>query len=279
MIQAMDICVTYIGTATVLLEIDGLRILTDPAFDPPGSKYWVRGFRTVYSTKVIGPAIAMEDLGEIDAVLLSHEHHFDNLDTLGRIVASRAKQVITTRSGSAHFRSNGVGLRPWQATRLITPGGKQLEVIATPARHGPLWMTPLLGDNIGFVIRALGKLEGGLYISGDTVLYGGLNAIRDRLRPDTGFLHIGAGRFRTTGKIRYSMDATEALRAAQRLGLRRFYPIHYDGWTHFSESQEDARRIFASLAGSERICWLEPGQRTQIERASQDEGTRRLRAI
>jgi glyoxylase-like metal-dependent hydrolase (beta-lactamase superfamily II) len=60
--------VTYVGAATLLLEIGGLRLLTDPALDPAGSEY-----------AVVDPALAAAELGHIDAVLLSHDEHFDNL--------------------------------------------------------------------------------------------------------------------------------------------------------------------------------------------------------
>ena len=68
-------------SSSVLLELDGLRLLTDP----PGS-YEARG---VVLTKHAGPAIALSEIGEIDAVLLSHDQHFDNLDHAGRTLLQR----------------------------------------------------------------------------------------------------------------------------------------------------------------------------------------------
>ena len=69
----MGIRLTHIGGPTVLIEVEGWRLLTDPTFDPAGGKYsfgWGTG-----STKLAGPAIAAAELGSIDAVLLSHDHH------------------------------------------------------------------------------------------------------------------------------------------------------------------------------------------------------------
>ena len=74
----MEVHLTHIGGPTVLIEVGGWRLLTDPTFDPPGRSYrfgWGTGSR-----KLTGPAIAASDLGPIDAVLLSHDHHDDNLD-------------------------------------------------------------------------------------------------------------------------------------------------------------------------------------------------------
>ena len=68
----MSVRLTHIGGPTVLIEVDGWRLLTDPTFDPPGQKYnfgWGASSR-----KLAGPAIAASDLPPIDAVLLTHEH-------------------------------------------------------------------------------------------------------------------------------------------------------------------------------------------------------------
>ena len=72
---------TYIGGPTALLEYGGLRFLTDPTFDAAGTDYPHRSY-TLHQTQA--PALAAERLGKVDAILLSHDHHFDNLDHAGR---------------------------------------------------------------------------------------------------------------------------------------------------------------------------------------------------
>ena len=74
--------ITHIGGPTTLLEIGELRLLTDPTFDPPGRRYTF-GWGSA-SHQTTGPAIPAADLLPIDAVLLSHDHHGDNLDDAGR---------------------------------------------------------------------------------------------------------------------------------------------------------------------------------------------------
>ena len=90
-----DVRLTHIGGPTVLIEVGGWRLLTDPTFDPPGRRYSF-GWGTA-SRKLAGPAIAAADLPPIDAVLLSHDHHGDNLDDAGRALLPSAGVVRDDR--------------------------------------------------------------------------------------------------------------------------------------------------------------------------------------
>jgi L-ascorbate metabolism protein UlaG (beta-lactamase superfamily) len=128
---APEVRITHIGGPTTLLEVEGWRLLTDPTFDPPGRRYtfgWGSSSR-----KLTGPAVAATDLGPIDAVLLSHDHHGDNLDDAGRALLPSAGAVLTTVSGARRLGGNARGLQPWATTRLEAPGRRSMEVTATPA--------------------------------------------------------------------------------------------------------------------------------------------------
>lgn len=88
-----DLRVTYVGGSTALFEIERLRLLTDPTFDPAGTEYKL-GSYTLH--KVRGSAVDLASMRDIDAVLLNHAHHLDNLDHAGRLLLSAARQVLTT---------------------------------------------------------------------------------------------------------------------------------------------------------------------------------------
>jgi diketogulonate reductase-like aldo/keto reductase len=119
---------TLVGGPAVLIEYYGLRILTDPTFDAPGD-YDGRG---VALTKLSRPALPPGALAPVDAILLSHDQHADNLDRAGREFLGRAERVITTLAGAE--RLNAEGLKPWQTVDLTAPDGGRLRVTATPAR-------------------------------------------------------------------------------------------------------------------------------------------------
>jgi L-ascorbate metabolism protein UlaG (beta-lactamase superfamily) len=84
MIAPMDVFITHIATACVLLEIGSVRILTDPVFDE-GQRYYSFGLPFIGATRMLGPALKREEIPELDAILLSHAHHSDNLDEGGRV--------------------------------------------------------------------------------------------------------------------------------------------------------------------------------------------------
>jgi L-ascorbate metabolism protein UlaG (beta-lactamase superfamily) len=261
----MEVSLTHIGGPTVLIEVGDWRLLTDPTFDPPGGSYrfgWGTGSR-----KLTGPAIAASDLGPIDAVLLSHDHHDDNLDPAGRAMLPSAGTVITTVPGAKRLGGQARGLEPWAATRLEAPGRPSIEVTGTPCRHGPPLSRPIVGDVIGFALRWDGQEHGVLWISGDTVLYEGVRQVADRLRVDTALLHLGGVRFPISGPVHYTMTAAQALELCGLVKPRTIIPIHYEGWKHFREGREAIEREFAKAPADvrERMRWLPIGVATRTD--------------
>jgi L-ascorbate metabolism protein UlaG (beta-lactamase superfamily) len=256
--------ITHIGGPTVLIEVDGWRMLTDPTFDPPGQKYNF-GWGTS-SRKLAGPAIAASDLPPVDAVLLTHDHHGDNLDPTGRTLLPEAGVVVTTASGANRLGGVTRGLEPWQRTSLVEQGRSTIEITATPCRHGPPLSHPLIGDVIGFALRWEDQRHGALWISGDTVLYNGVREVPDRLAIGTTIMHLGGVRFPVTGPARYTMTARDAV---ELLGLIRPHtaiPVHYEGWKHFKQGRATIEREFAVAPESIRqsIRWLPIGTAVEL---------------
>jgi L-ascorbate metabolism protein UlaG (beta-lactamase superfamily) len=254
---------TYIGGPTVLIEYGGWRLLTDPTFDPPGARYDF-GWGTS-SRKLSGPAVDLAELGRIDAVLLTHDHHADNLDHAGRDVLGAAGQVITTASGARRL-GRATGLTPWSTTLLAATGRPTVEVTATPCRHGPAFSRPITGDVVGFALRGDDPDGGVLWVSGDTVLHDGVRRVADRFRVDTAILHLGGVRFPLTGPLRYTMTARHAVELCRLLRPRTVVPVHYEGWSHFRQDRAAAERAFARAPHElrERVRWLTAGVPTEL---------------
>ncbi len=258
----MNFKLTHISTATMILEVGSLRLMTDPVFDPAGGRYsfgWGTG-----STKLTDSPVSTEALGHIDAVLLSHDHHEDNLDKAGRAFLPKAKRVLTTTSGEKRLRGNAEGLANWQSTTLESSDTK-IKVTATPAQHGPLYARPFAGQTIGFMLEWEGQRNGALYITGDTIYYHGIDEVAKRFTVSVGIFHLGRASFPITGPIRFTMDAKDGVKAARKLNPRTIIPIHYEGWKHFSEGKSVIEKEFAAVGLSNKLRWLELGRSAEIE--------------
>ena len=252
---------THLGGPTVLIELDGWRILTDPTFDPPGRTY--RFGLGTSSTKTTGPALEPEDLGPIDVILLSHDHHADNLDDRGRLTLPRATTVLTTVPGARRIgRSNVRGLGPGMEADLSGgPGRPTLHVRATPCRHGPPLSRPVVGAVIGFALSVGRDSRVALWMTGDTVLHRPLVRTTKKLDVDILLMHLGSVQFPLTGPVRYSMNGSDAVRLLRVVHPRIAVPVHYEGWSHFSEPPALLEREMARLGprGDNPVRWLEPG--------------------
>jgi L-ascorbate metabolism protein UlaG (beta-lactamase superfamily) len=199
-------------------------------------------------------------------VLLTHDHHDDNLDPAGRALLPGAGAVVTTASGARRLGGGARGLEPWETTVLEAPGLPALEVTSTPCRHGPPLSHPLVGDVVGFALRWEGQPRGALWISGDTVLYDGVREVAARLEVDVALLHLGGVRFPVTGPLRYTMTGRDAVELCRLVRPRVAIPVHYEGWSHFHDGREAAERAFATAPDVARVVrWLPIGEGVEIE--------------
>ncbi|MBF6621832.1 MAG: MBL fold metallo-hydrolase [Patulibacter sp.] len=253
-----DVQLTYIGGPTLLIEVGGWRILTDPTFDPPGKRYFF-GWGTA-SKKLQGPALTFDELGPIDAVLISHDHHGDNLDPTGRELLPRMGRIITTAPGAKRLGDGALGLAAWQTTTLSAPGKEDVEITATPCRHGPPGSKPIVGEVVGFALRWAGQQHGAFWITGDSVLYDGLREVPQRIDVGTVVVHLGGVTFPwVSGPLRYTMNAEEAVELCGALDPTTIVPLHYEGWKHFRQGRSQAEGVLGGSPLGDRVRWLPKG--------------------
>ncbi len=249
--------ITYIGGPTAIVDVGGMRFLTDPTFDAPGD--YPSGTMTLRKTE--GPAIASADVGPINAILLSHDQHADNLDPAGRRLVDRSL-TLTTHAGSQRLGGHSVGLAPWESREFRRPDGISLRVTATPARHGPAGIEKLAGDVIGFVISAIEPARDLVYVTGDTVWYDGTAEVAQRFSPAVVLLFAGAAR--TRGPFHLTMDTNDAVEAAATFHGSTIVPVHHAGWAHFSQSQDDLVATFTVLGMADRLRLVAPAATIRI---------------
>ena len=249
--------ITLVGGPTALLEIGSLRLLTDPTFDPPGS---YPGAVTL--TKTAGPALTPDQLGRIDAVLLSHDQHKDNLDHSGREFLLRAPCVFTTATGAQRLDNHARGLIAWQEAELKASNGDSLRLTATPARHGPEGIQPISGEVTGFMISSATG-EPLIYVTGDTVWFEGTAEVARRIQPKVVLVFAGSAQAR--GPFNLTMNTNDVVEAAYHFPNAAIVPVHHHGWEHFVQSQDDLVKTFKALGIADRLHPIHPGERLTFE--------------
>jgi L-ascorbate metabolism protein UlaG (beta-lactamase superfamily) len=276
--------ITYLGTATLAIELGDTRLLTDPVFDPAGTRYdfgpWYAPRSWFESEKTYATPAAPEALGDFDAVLVSHDQHADNLDLAGRRLLAdeaRARRVVTTQPGARRLArapaagpggddAPGQGLGLGERVVGLAPGGTtrvgDVSIRATVARHGPP-LLPQVDEVIGFLVDVPRGPR--IWISGDTVLFPALQetlaAIAAERAVDVAIVHCGAVGFpRVPGLSgsRFTFDGHEAAAACRALDAGLVLPVHRSGWAHFRQPEGELLDIFdrAGLGKRTRLIGL-----------------------
>lgn len=227
--------ITFIGGPTALLEYAGLRIVTDPTFDGPQAYEDPEDSTLV---KTAGPAIAREDLGPVDLVLLSHHAHKDNLDWEGLELIAQGIPTLSTRQAADDlFGGSVIGLDNWESY-----GFGAVTITAMPALHGPPGSERLVGPVIGFILESPG--EPTIYVSGDNASLPLVQQIADRFAPvDIALLFAGAARVENIDAD-LTFNSTDAAAAAKSLGAGLVVGLHTEDWTHFSHTRAQLEAAF-----------------------------------
>ncbi len=230
-----EVLLTFIGQATVLIQVDGCNILTDPIFSKRASPVSFAG-----PLRARPPAIALEALPRIDVVLLSH-NHYDHMDgpTL-RHLQDRWAPVIVTGLGNARILTRlgvhkTVELDWWQACAPM--GG--VDVTFVPAQH---WSSRTPFDRRrtlwgGHVVAVAGTR---ILFAGDTGYGPHFRSIGRLLRPDVALLPIGAYEPRWFMKAQH-MDPSDAVQAHLDLAADLSLGIHW-GTFQLTDEGIDAPR-------------------------------------
>jgi L-ascorbate metabolism protein UlaG (beta-lactamase superfamily) len=252
------------GGPTVVIDYTGSRFVTDPTFDEP------RDYGNM--AKLTAPAVAADELGDVDAVLLSHDDHNDNLDVAGRQWATTAVPRILTGPGAAErLGERAVGLPSWQATQLDRHDGTgHITVTAVPAVHGPLDGTLDASGHVnaevtGFVLQADDLPT--VYVSGDNASMVPVAQIAQRFPTiDVAVLFAGASRLSTKNRGRpLTLTGQRAADVTAVLGVPRVVIAHIEGWSIYSETISDVRTAFDEAGIADRLVATDAGFWAQLD--------------
>jgi L-ascorbate metabolism protein UlaG (beta-lactamase superfamily) len=249
-----NVRVELIGGPTALIEIGGLRLLTDPTFNPPGPQ--ASGAATL--TKLIGPSRTSDEIGPVDAVLLSHDQHGDNLDDLGREYLLRAPFGLSTQAAAERLGHSVTGISPWQRTTLARPAGGELVITAVPAIHGPDGSEASSGPVIGFVLH--GESLPTVYVSGDNASLRVVAEVAHHLGPIDFAVLFGGGARVSRIDAFLTLTSDQLPIATELLAARRVVPVHSEGWAHFTQDHASVAAAFEAAGLTQRLVLLEPGE-------------------
>ena len=247
--------VTAVGGPTVVLEVGGLRLITDPTFDHPKSYEPRPGVKL---TKLTGPALPPEDLGAVDVVLLSHDHHRDNLDDTGRAYLAQVPRVLTTVSGAERLGGGTTPMPNWESLELAR-ADSTLRVTGVPAQHGPDGSEHLVGEVTGFLLTGDGLPT--IYVSGDNACLDVVRRIAERLGPvDVAVLFAGGAQLPYLPETFLTLSSLASVEATRILGARHVVPVHCEGWAHFTQGYDSLESAFDAAGLSNRLVLLKPGE-------------------
>jgi len=258
---------TMVGHATVLIQIAGLNILTDPVWSPRASPLHFAG-----PLRVTKPGVKLSDLPRIDAVLLSH-NHYDHLDmaTLRHLHRKDAPLIITPLGNDRIIHRSIPDARivalDWGESTPVAPG---VEAHVVPALH---WSSRGMRDRRmalwgGFMLKSADRL---IYFAGDTGYGTGdiFRRLREAYGPvDVALLPIGAYDPRWFMAAQHTNPA-EAIAIMQHLDARLALGIHWGTFQLTDEPREDplhqlAQGLARHSIHPERFPALHPGQVIEV---------------
>jgi L-ascorbate metabolism protein UlaG (beta-lactamase superfamily) len=261
---------TFIGNATALISYGDLNLLTDPNFLHAGERAYLG--HGLVSKRLREPAMSIEALPPLDAIVLSHMHG-DHWDRRAQDGLDRQLPVITTDHASKRLRNRGfgnaTGLTTWQSHVVVTDT-VQVRITSLPGRHAPRWTQPLhlLPPVMGSMLE-FGPFDGPVdlrvYISGDTLFVDDLRDIPRRYpNIDAGVFHLGGTTLpfgqRPSWGLMVTMDSRQGAECVQLVDPDEIIPVHYDDYGVMASGLSDFLREATDRKFADRVRVVERGE-------------------
>jgi L-ascorbate metabolism protein UlaG (beta-lactamase superfamily) len=261
--MATPASLTFVGTATTVLRLGRFTVLTDPNFLHRGQRAYLG--RGLWSRRLTEPALAVDDVPRLSAVVLSHLHG-DHFDRVARRGLARDVPLITTPHAARRLARYGFateGLRTWER-RTFADGDEELSVESLPAVHAYGTMGRLLPPVMGSLLehRVGGVVEHRVMLSGDTLTGDHLDEIARR-HPDVGVAVVHLGGTRVLMHT-VTMDAAQGVDYLRRTRVPRAVPVHYDDYRVFRSPLRDFLGAVAEAGLADAVTPVERGRTVDL---------------
>jgi L-ascorbate metabolism protein UlaG (beta-lactamase superfamily) len=259
-------CITFVGTATVIIRYAGLTVLTDPNFLHRGDHVHL-GYG-ITSKRLTNPAIELEKLPPVDLIVLSHMHE-DHFDKFVQKNLDRNIPIATTNEAVEILKESGFlklyPLKTWESF-TVEKGNTTLSVTSMPGRHGPPIVAQLLPEVMGSILDFGNKAQPRryrMYISGDTMVFSDIREIPQRYPGvDMALLHLGGTRL--LGLVTVTMDAKEGIRMMRVIVPKKAIPIHYNDYDVFKSPLSDFEKEIEQAGLGDKVIYLKHGDRYEF---------------
>ena len=296
-----DASIYFVGNATVIIEWNGFRILTDPNFIHKGDQ--VHLGPGVNATRETNPAVDLENLPPIDLILLSH-YHEDHFDRFVEASLHRAVPIISTEHAKSNLSSvsaenggpysNVTSLDFFESSKIPVPAGNEgakkgqsqiVKITAMPGSHVP--PGPIAVANA--VLQAIPPSNGWLiefgydtgdsdneikciysvYISGDTLFVDELKQIPQKVarKIDLMLVHLGGTTVPSPALpvAMVTMDAAQGIQLMDLVKPKVTIPIHYDDYSVFASPLSDFQEAVGNGGKDSEVVYLERGDKFLLD--------------
>ncbi|WP_037465194.1 MBL fold metallo-hydrolase [Shimazuella kribbensis] len=250
------VTVGWVGHSTILINLFGYRILTDPVF---GKKAGVSlGFTQVGIPRHMAPALKLEDIGPVDLILLSHGH-MDHFDTPSLKKLANANTKVITATGTSGL------LKRLPFGEIFELGGRDsltidedVTIQAVPVKH---WGNRFpWNHSYGYTGYLIERNNTRIFFPGDTAYTPDFRWLREVGEIDIAFMPIGA--YSPDAFQRHHCTPEQAWKMFLDTGAKQLIPIHWNTFVLSQEPVEEPLERLLEAAGEEkdRIVLTEQGQ-------------------
>lgn len=244
--------IQLIRHATMIIDINGQRILLDPMLSKAGKMPAVPGVANTSDNPLIDLTVDLTTLINADAIMVTHTHR-DHFDDCAMQILPHDTRLFCQPADGEKIRVAG-----FTNVRIVNKSDEWNGITfnRTGGRHGTGKIGEKMGAVSGFVLQA--KIEPSLYIAGDTVWCSEVKAALETYHPQIVVCFAGAARFSSGDPI--TMTGEDIAQVCKHAASAKIIVVHMEAWNHCSLSRQELKRYLADNGLAHQVCIPDDGE-------------------